>query len=388
MFAAALLHARPDCAETVLRHVRAAIGVDCTTEAASDGALHGLRFGVPADAAHDGRHPHHDHHHAHWATIRRDLNDGRLPEAIAARATRIFAALAEAEARVHGTAPDDVVFHEVGARDSIGDIVAAATLIVELGIGSASTAPLPLGGGRIETAHGIMPVPAPATVLLLEGLPTLDDGIAGERVTPTGAAILRDLAPGAARGGVLAASGFGFGTRRLPGLANCLRVLLFEEATATSGAIPHRRLAVVTFEIDDQSGEDLATGLERLRASDGIHDVLQLPAIGKKGRLAVQIQVLADAAAAERAIDACFRETTTIGLRLALVEGRALRRTLATVPTSRGPVRVKRVERPGGATAKAEADDLVTQDAAGRARLRAEATRADRTLLEENADER
>ena len=374
MFAAALLHARPDLVGDVASAVRSATGAAIRVDATADGALHGTRFSVddPAPEPHstsDG-----GGHHTHWSEIRARLNDGRLQTPVAARATAIFALLAEAEARVHGVAPDDVAFHEVGAVDSIADIVAAATLLVRLDVSAVSCAPVPLGHGRVDTAHGIMPVPAPATALLLEGLPTVQDGIGGERVTPTGAAILRHLRPGPGVAGTLLASGTGLGTRRLPGIGNCLRVLLFAEpGSAPETPSPHRHLAAISFEVDDQTGEDLATGIARLRATPGIHDVVQIPAIGKKGRLAVQLQVLADAAATESAIDACFRETATIGLRIALVDARALPRRIDTVSTASGDLRVKIVDRPGGPTAKVEADDLGAHDAATRARLRAEA---------------
>jgi uncharacterized protein (DUF111 family) len=221
----------------------------------------------------------------------------------------------------------------------------------------------------------MMPVPAPATALLLEGFATVDDGVGGERVTPTGAAILKHLAPAASRrAGVLTQSGFGFGTRRLPGLSNCLRVLVFE---ATESAVPsgHRELAVVSFEVDDQSGEELAAGIDRLRAMEGVHDVVQMAAFGKKSRLAVHVQVLAAPAHLDEVVAGCFRETTTIGLRTHMVQGRALRRRFEDVEVEGQSVRVKLVERPGGMTGKAEADHvlpLATQAARARVRRAAE----------------
>ena len=377
MFAAALLHADPGAEPDLRQAVHAATGATCRTEPADDGSLTGLRFFVDLPN-HDHRH----HDHAHWSAIRRTLTDGRLPDAVATRAVAIFTLLADAESRVHGVAPDDVVFHEVGAIDSIADIVAAAVLLARLAPTSASIAPLPIGGGRVDTAHGPMPVPAPATALLLEGLLTIDDGIGGERVTPTGAAILRHLAP-APRPRTplrLTASGYGFGTRRLPNLSNCLRATLFAPAEPGAEAaprIPHRRLAVITFEIDDQAGEDLAAGLERLRAADCIHDVVQIPAIGKKGRFAVQVQILADAARAEDAVDLAFRETTTIGLRVAETDARALTRRQSCVDAAGHDVRLKHADRPGGPTIKPEADDIASAgDAAARAARRAAAQAA------------
>jgi uncharacterized protein (DUF111 family) len=255
---------------------------------------------------------------------------------------------------------DTVEFHEVGAVDSVADIVAAAALIDAIGAATWSVAALPIGGGVVRTAHGPMPVPAPATALLLEGFSLQDDGIAGERVTPTGAAILQylDCASGPRVSGRLAASGYGFGMRVLPGLSNCLRALVFEVAKPDVPGL-HRELAVVSFEVDDQSGEELTAGLERVRAVPGVHDVLQMAAFGKKSRLAVHVQVLVAPDALEAAIEACFRETTTIGLRTHVVQGRALRRRFERVEVDGHAVTVKVVERPEGVvTAKAEADDI------------------------------
>ncbi len=367
MFAACLLHARPDAADRVATAVRLAAGVDCTTVAHDDGTLTGLRFTVDAPE----RAP---HGHAHWSSIRRRLDDGTLDADIARHAIGIFAVLAAAEARVHGTAPDDVVFHEVGAADSIADIVAAATLIARLDIDTLSLSALPLGSGRIETAHGVMPGPAPAVSILLQGFETIDDGIPGERITPTGAAILRYLEPVARPpAGRLAATGYGFGSRSLPGISNSLRATLFEIAEP-SRRVPHRMLAVIAFEIDDQSGEDLAAGIDRIRAHAAVHDVIQLAAIGKKGRLAVQLQVLADDRQADDVADLCFRETTTIGLRIQRVEARALVRRTACVSAGGHDVTLKIVERPGGDTAKPESDDILhAGDAAARAARRAQA---------------
>ena len=372
MFAASLLHADPGGADDVARHVHAVTdGVSCRVVPHDDGVLAGCRFRVEVRREGEG------HDHVRWREIRRSLGRAGLPDPVAARAIAIFALLADAEAAVHGVEPDEVSFHEVGAEDSIADIVAAATLIERLAIRTASVSALPLGGGRVETAHGPLPVPAPATARLLEGFAWRDDGIGGERVTPTGAAILRHLVgtPAAASpGGRLLGSGIGFGTRRLDGISNCLRALLFETGPDATAAIPHRRLAVLTCEIDDQTAEDLATAIDRLRALPSVHDVASFAVTGKKNRLATRVEVLADDAGVEEAVDAVFRETTTIGLRIARVDGRALRRR--AVATADG-TRVKLVERPGGVTGKAEADDVAAAgDAASRAERRTEAVAA------------
>jgi uncharacterized protein (TIGR00299 family) protein len=386
MFIGAMLDAFPDLEAGTLASIYRVLpdGVACRQRRHRDGLLQGAGFDVdvtapgPSDGVH--RHAPASHGHASWRAIRARIERSGLDADVMRNAIGIFGLLAEAEGRVHGVDPESVGFHEVGAADSIADIVGAAYIIATLGAVHWSVAPLPLGSGRVETAHGTMPVPAPATALLLEGFPTLDDGIAGERVTPTGAAILRWL--GAAAGHrdgarVLARSGIGFGTKSFPGVSNCLRVLVFEDAvlpsTVGSGdaASRHRELAVIEFEVDDQTAEDLATGLDRLRAAPGVFDVLQMPAFGKKGRMTAHVQLLASVAALEDIIAACFRETTTIGLRHRIVEGRALPRRVATVEIAGQTVRVKTVERPGGQTAKAEGDDLARAgDQAGRARLR------------------
>ena len=363
MFVAAMLDAFPEHEAAVRAAATAAAPVRCRLVGHQDTSLRGRRFEVRLAEDDGGRHA---HHHTAWRDIRRHLQAVDLPTGVVRHAVAIFALLAEAEGRVHGVPADAVTFHEVGAADSIADIVAAAWLIDAVPVTAWRLGPVPLGSGRITTAHGIMPVPAPATALLLEGLVTVDDGIAGERVTPTGAAILRHLASQgqAARGGrVLKRSGLGFGTRFLPGISNCLRVLAFEpEPAARSGdaAEPsrHRELAVVRFEVDDQSAEDLALGLDHLRALPGVHDVLQMPAFGKKGRMMTHVQVLAAPAALDAVIAACFVETTTIGLRHEVVQGIALPREEHEVEVDGRRLRLKTVRRPGGPTAKAEADDV------------------------------
>ncbi len=409
MFAAALLAAFPALEVRVAEAVARAVAVRCLLLPHNDGVLDGMRFRVegPDGRAADapgrdhagghassdqaGRHHHeHDHglghehgrgnRHAHraWREIRTHLLGCGLEPAVSAHAVGIFAVLAEAEGRVHGVPADAATFHEVGAADSIADIVAASVLIEGIAAGSWSVSALPLGSGRIATAHGTMPVPAPATALLLDGFEMVDDGIAGERVTPTGAAILRYLRDagrlGARPSGRLGASGIGFGTRTLPGTSNCVRALVLEARGPAGTPGGHRTLGVVAFEVDDQSGEDLAAGLDRIRRTEGVHDVVQMAAIGKKGRMAVHVQVLAAPSALDAVTAACFTETTTIGLRTHLVQGQALPRRIARTVVDGAPVDVKLAQRPDGTTAKAEADHLLDLSGqAGRQGLRRQA---------------
>lgn len=366
MFVAALLDLRPDLATGAIAAVRAA-GLDPAVGLAhvpfSDGILSGSRFEVSAPAAE------HDHQHVHWSSLRARLQASALPAPVCAIAVGIFTHLAEAEARVHDEPVDGVAFHEVGAWDSVADIVAAAHLIDALAPCTWSIGAIPAGSGRVDSQHGLLPVPAPATVLLLEGFDVFDDGRPGERVTPTGAAIVRYLEP--ARGlGVtprrIGETGYGFGTRRFEGISNVLRALSFDTAPQASASTD--QVSVLSFEVDDQTPEDLALGLERLRAQDGVLDVTQAPVAGKQGRLLARIQVLARPAALETIAAACFHETTTLGIRVQTSERLILPRREVTAAAG---VRVKLAERGQAPSAKAELADLADADGhAGRERKR------------------
>jgi uncharacterized protein (DUF111 family) len=261
-----------------------------------------------------------------------------------------------------------VHFHELADWDSFADVVAAAWLIDRLAVESWSCGPLPLGSGRVRGTHGVLPVPAPATALLLEGLPVIDDGIGGERVTPTGAAILKHLQPAPHAGeGRIARAGMGFGTRLLDGVPNLLRALVL--APAEVGGV--ERVGVLRFEIDDQTPEDLAIALDRLRVLSKVRDVCLWPAIGKKGRMMMAVQVLCAPEAVQEVAAACLAETATIGLRWRIEQ----RRILAREAAESANVRVKRVRRPDGrVTAKAEAGDIAAAGSfAARAARRHEA---------------
>jgi len=362
MFIAALLDAFPALGaglDATLDRVGLPPGARCELLAHNDGILSGRRFelGLPADlpAPRAGR-----HHHGHvgLTAVRTAIAAMGLDAAVATRAEAIFAILAQAEAAVHGVSVDEVEFHEVGGLDSIADIVGAAWIIEELAPATWSVGALPLGSGRVHGAHGALPVPAPAVVKLLQGFAFVDDGVPGERVTPTGAAILRHLGCAAtigAHAGRLAASGLGFGARKLPGLANVLRVFAFEPAAAPA----EDEVALLAFEVDDQTAEDLAQGLERLRACAGVLDVVQSAVFGKKGRMAAQVQVLARPQSLAATLAACFNETTTLGVRHQLVSRSVLARGETAVGAAGAGVRVKLARRPDGElSAKAESDDV------------------------------
>ena len=377
MFIAALVDAFPDLnagLDAALAKVGLPAGSRWEVLAHNDGVLTGRRFELTLPDEAGGAHADHHHHHPHvgLTAIQTAIAGMGLDAAVAASALAIFEILAHAEAQVHGVSVDEVEFHEVGALDSIADIVGAAWIIDALGPASWSVGALPLGSGRVHTAHGALPVPAPAVVKLLAGFAFVDDGLKGERVTPTGAAILRHL--GCASGvapqpGRLSACGMGFGLRKFPGLANVLRVLAFETTRAPAA----EEVALLAFEVDDQTPEDLALGLERVRACEGVLDVLQSPVFGKKGRIAAQVQVLAQPHRLDAIVAACLAETSTLGVRHQLLARSVLARHEIAVAAADAPqVRVKLARRPDGAlSAKAESDDVrAGGDRSGRERLR------------------
>lgn len=377
MFVACVTDAFPDLRAGLLEAVRKAglpAEIDCGFDSHDDGVLTGSRFRVDIPQRLVGAVA---QHHTPFSEIRQRIAGADLDAAVQDRAVDIFRRLAEVEAAIHGTTVDEVGFHELGGWDSIADMVGAAWLIVQLGVTRCTVSKLPLGSGRVKTSHGPLPVPVPAVATLLAGYEFIDDGVGGERITPTGAAILRhlDARQDGRRAGRLGRTGYGFGTRRLAGISNVLRAMSLEEALSDGDDVHDGddRVARITFDVDDQSPEDLAIGLERVRATAGVIDVLQSVAYGKKGRLCIQVQVLAEPAALETVCDLCLRETTTLGVRHEIVRRRTLRRHHATVTAQGRAVRVKLAERPQGQlTAKAESDDLraAQGDRAERAALR------------------
>jgi uncharacterized protein (TIGR00299 family) protein len=400
MFIAAMLDAFPDLREPMLSAIRAAglpSEVTCDVVEHRDHALTGLRFVVddprtPPLLPEEGwreatgrreqahRHAHlqsldHAHDETPFAQIRDYLQASGLAGEVAERAVAIFSLLAEVEGEIHGRPTEEVSFHELGGWDSIADIVGAAALVTALPGATWSVSALPLGRGRTRTAHGLLPVPSPAASRLLEGYEFVDDGLAGERVTPTGAAILKHLNATQSVERIprrLLHSGYGFGSKVFRGISNVLRVLVFEDSRGESGT---DRVAVIAFEVDDQSPEDLAIALDHLRAHPAVLDVLQMPAFGKKGRMTAHIQVLARPEGAEQIIDACFSETATLGLRCQIVERHVLARRQDSVEVGGRRLRVKLAQRPDAATVKVESDDLlaVRGGRAGRDEARREA---------------
>ena len=270
----------------------------------------------------------------------RPIARSTLPDTVKTRARAVLQRLAEAEARVHQVPVDAVHFHEVGDLDTLVDVVGSVAGLDALGVDRVHVSPLPIGGGTVQTAHGRLPVPAPATAELLRGFPVYDNGVAAELVTPTGAAILTTLGtPGRLPAMTLERIGWGAGTRELP-VPNLLRVLVGQTAPGDSEPGEVETLVSVETTIDDMSPQLYEPLVERLLAA-GALDVYLTPVVMKRSRPGTVLTALAPPELADRLADVLFRETTTIGVRWSEVRRRRLPRELVRLPTTFGPVTFK-----------------------------------------------
>lgn len=288
--------------------------------------------------------------HRHLKDIREIINRSALSDLTKQRAVRAFELLADAEALVHVTTRERVHFHEVGAVDSIIDTVGAMIGFELLGVERCLASPLRVGHGTVKTAHGLMPVPAPATAELLRDVPVYAGDIEGEFVTPTGAAIIATLAEsfGPLPGMRPAKIGYGAGTRDPQGFPNALRVVL-GDLESVEGLTGHDEVvAVIETNIDDMNPQAFGFVMEKALML-GALDVFMTATQMKKSRPGILLTVLCEPAARETIIRMLLAETTTLGVRDYDARRRVLARTLETVETRYGEVRVK-VARDGGRT--------------------------------------
>jgi uncharacterized protein (TIGR00299 family) protein len=285
----------------------------------------------------------------HYLDMKRIFSDSGLSEDTQAHACALLRLLGEAEAKVHGVPLAQVHFHEIADWDTVGDLAAAACLMAHLSDWGWSVDPLPLGSGTVRTAHGVLPVPAPATALLLQGLSVHDDGVGGERVTPTGAAIMRyicdHLTVRSRPMGRLAATGYGAGTRDLPGLANVAIVQVISGASQSGDTV-----GILEWDVDDMTGEEIAVAGDHLRACDGVLDLVTTVVTGKKGRPATAFRLMARPAHVDAIATAVFDQTSTLGLRLRHDQRIILPRVCSDW--------VKSAIRPSQTTAKVESDTV------------------------------
>ena len=336
-------------ARTVQRNALAATKVDVVVD------------GEPVEGDADVHHAHETNsgHHPHGHTTLADVTQrlarlGPLDQRPWADALAAFGALAEAEAHVHGTTVDEVHFHEVGAADALVDIAGACAGFHQLGIERVVVGALPWGKGTIQCAHGEMPNPAPATVHLLAGHPTVASDATFEQVTPTGAALVRVLASETTlpAGFVPTATGLGAGSHPGAGLPNVVRVTLGTVAAAAQ----RERVCQLDTNLDDVSGQVVGRAVEQLLA-EGALDAWTTSVSMKKGRPGIVISVLCRPQDRARMEAVLFRETPTLGVRGHVAERAILARHQESVKTPWGPVRVKVRQGPDGPEATPEYDD-------------------------------
>jgi uncharacterized protein (TIGR00299 family) protein len=276
--------------------------------------------------------------HRHLPEIFRLIDQGELPERVKQNAKAVFERLGRAEAAVHNVPLERVHFHEVGAVDSIADIVGACLGFALLGIEEIHCSPINVGSGTVKTEHGVLPVPAPATVALLEGKPVYSRGPAVELTTPTGAAVAVTLAVrfGPPPPMTLSAAGYGAGDADFSEHANVLRVMIGE----ASGATEATTVSVLEANLDDLSPQVLAYAMERLFDA-GALDVSFSPVFMKKNRPGTLLRVIARPEDQETLASILFAETSTLGIRIYAAERRVQSRRIVEVDTPYGRVRVK-----------------------------------------------
>jgi len=296
-------------------------------------------------AAHDHEHPHeHKHPHRHLSAIFKMIDTSALSAAGRERAKAMFQRLGEAEAAIHQMPVEKVHLHEVGALDSIIDIVGIVFAMEWVGADQVVCSPLNVGGGMVQSAHGLFPVPAPATLKILGGAPVYAGAVQKELVTPTGALIATTYA--SSFGSIPAMSieriGYGAGDRDDPVTPNVLRVLIGTAAERST----RDRVAVIECEIDDMNPQIFGVAMDRLYAA-GALEVFYVPVQMKKNRPGTLVTVIAAPDKRSELADVIFRETTTIGLRHYEVEREVLAREIVDVATPIGTVRFKIAHRGG-----------------------------------------
>ena len=297
-------------------------------------------------------HEHHQHHHSSLHHIEHIVGDMKLSAAVEADVLAVYRSIAEAESAVHATPVSDIHFHEVGTMDAVADVTAVCLLMRELGVDEVVASPIHVGSGTVHCAHGVLPVPAPATALLLKGVPIYGGAIQSELCTPTGAALVRHFATRFGEMPLMTpdAIGYGMGKKDFE-QANCVRAILGETAGESESIVQ------LQCNVDDMTGEAMGFALERIYEAGAV-EAFTVPAGMKKNRPGVLLTVLCHEDARTAVTEAIFRHTSTIGVREAKLLRHVLTRCTETVETPLGAVRVKRSTGCGVTKRKWEYDDL------------------------------
>ena len=303
---------------------------------------------------HDHEHDHHHgyHHHASVADIEALIDGLNVSEHVKKDAKAVYALIADAESRVHGHPVSEIHFHEVGTMDAVADVVSVCMLIEELAPDEIVASPVHVGSGYVRCMHGVLPVPAPATALILTDVPTYGGEIRGELCTPTGAALLKHFASRFGDRPIMKtqAIGYGMGKKDFE-RANCVRAFLGESEGT------REQITKLECNLDDMTGETIGFAMEQLFEA-GARDVYT-QAIGmKKSRPGVLLSVICMPEDADRLAAVMMKHTTTLGIRRQDLTRYVLSRSMDTVESAYGPVRIKKAEGMGVKRSKAEYEDL------------------------------
>ena len=302
--------------------------------------------------AHEHSHDHEHHHHTDLHEIEHLLSHLDLPQTVQDDALAVYRRIAEAESKVHGTTVDQIHFHEVGTLDALADVVGVCLLMHLLAPEKVYASSVHVGCGQVKCAHGILPVPAPATALLLSGVPIYGGAIQGELCTPTGAALLTHFVTkfGELPAMQLLKSGYGMGTKDFPA-ANCVRAMLGEQDA------PAEEILELSCNLDDCTGEAIGFAMERL-LDVGALDVYWTSVGMKKNRPGILLTCMCRPLDREKMVELLFRHTTTLGVRESAFRRYTLSRESKTIQTPDGDIRVKVSTGYGVAREKPEFDDL------------------------------
>lgn len=378
MISAALFELLPDKEKTLEKLRSAGIpGVEFKVEKTQKYGIEGTNFSVlvhgkeegpEVDHEHDHHHEHHDHHHEHhddhdhhahhhstFSGIRSTVDSLKgLSDKVKNDVMSVYSLLAEAEGHVHGRPVDQIHFHEVGELDAIADITAACMFVEELSPDRIIVSPIRTGYGTVKCAHGILPVPAPATAYLLKGIPIYAGNIEGEMCTPTGAAILKYFADGFSQMPAMEVDSIGYGMgKRDFSAASCVRAFWGKTAEDDGSA------SELSFNVDDMTAEEISFAMDRLFEA-GAFEVYTAAVGMKKSRPGTLIRVICDPEDRDDIIRSIFKYTSTIGLRETVTKCFRLDRSVKTLHSSLGDVRVKESSGFGATRRKYEYEDLAS----------------------------
>lgn len=299
----------------------------------------------------------HDHHHASLEDITHMISHLPLPETVKEHAQAVYRSIAQAESRAHGKPVTEIHFHEVGTWDAVADVVGVCLLLHQLGVEEIVASPVHVGCGHVHCAHGILPVPAPATAMLLEGIPTYGGDVEGELCTPTGAALLRHFAASFGPMPTMAVekTGYGVGTKEFP-RANLLRAMLGSRREEASTA-PMEEIAELSCNIDDMTAEDVSFAADCLREA-GALEVYTTAVTMKKSRPGLVFTCICRRTDRAHMAELMFRHLSTLGIRENLLHRYVLDRRIETRQTELGPVRMKIAQGFGTEKEKPELEDL------------------------------